>query len=64
MAEIASFLGESEPFEIEKKFLIKYPDIKYLEFMPNCQKVEILQFYLKSNSDEEIRLRQRGDGTD
>ena len=31
VAEISSFLGEPEPFEIERKFLIEYPDIKGLE---------------------------------
>lgn len=58
--EIASFLGEPEPFEIERKFLIEYPDIKWLESLPNCQRVEIIQTYLNSNSDDEVRIRQRG----
>ena len=31
VAEIASFLGEPEPYEIERKYLIEYPDIKWLE---------------------------------
>ena len=26
IAEIASFLGEPEPYEIERKYLIEYPD--------------------------------------
>lgn len=64
VTEIASFLGEPEPFEIEKKFLIKYPDINILESLPNCQKVEILQMYLKSDNEDEVRIRQRGDGKD
>lgn len=58
--EITSFLGEPEPYEIEKKFLIEYPDLKLLDSLPNCEKVEIIQTYLKSNDDEEIRIRQRG----
>ena len=62
VTEIASYLGEPEPFEIERKFLIKLPDLKLLNRMPNCQEVEILQTYLKSDGNEEIRLRQRGDG--
>ena len=62
IAEIASFLGEPEPYEIERKFLIEYPDIKLLESMPNCRKVEIIQTYLKSENDEEVRIRQRGAG--
>ena len=31
IAEISTFLGEPEPFETERKFLIEYPDIKWLE---------------------------------
>lgn len=58
--EISLFLGEPEPLEIERKFLIKYPDIKWLEKQTNCQKVEIIQSYLKSYNNEEIRIRQRG----
>ena len=60
IAEISSFLGEPEPFEIERKFLIEYPDIKWLESIPNCQRIEIIQTYLMSNKDEEVRVRQRG----
>ena len=60
LKEIASFLGEPEPLEIERKFLIYYPNIKELEKMPNCTKVDITQTYLKSNDDVERRIRARG----
>lgn len=60
VAEISSFLGEPEPYEIERKYLIEYPDIKWLEGNPACQRIEIIQTYLKSSSDEEVRVRQRG----
>lgn len=60
IAEIAGFLGEPEPFEIERKFLIEYPDMEWLEKNPSCQRVEIIQTYLKAENDEEIRVRQRG----
>ena len=60
IAEISSFLGEPEPYEIERKFLIEYPDIKWLESIPNCKRIEIIQTYLKSDKDEEVRVRQRG----
>ena len=60
ISEISSFLGEPEPFEIERKYLIEYPDIKWLESLPNCQRIEIIQTYLMSDKDEEIRIRQRG----
>ena len=60
LKEIASFMGVPEPFEIERKFLIYYPNIKELENMPNCTKVDITQTYLKSNNDTERRIRARG----
>ena len=60
IAEIASFLGEPEPYEIERKYLIEYPDIKWLESNPSCQRIEIIQTYLNSAAGEEVRVRQRG----
>ncbi|MCD8110990.1 MAG: AAA family ATPase [Clostridiales bacterium] len=60
ISEIASFLGEPEPFEIERKYLIRYPDISWLESLPNCQRVEIIQTYLNSANGDEVRVRQRG----
>lgn len=58
--EIASFLGEPKPFEIERKFLIEYPDEALLENNPNCKRVDIIQTYLLSADGREIRVRQRG----
>lgn len=60
ISEISSFLGEPEPFEIERKFLIEYPDLAALEKLPNCQRVEIIQTYLIAPEGEETRVRQRG----
>lgn len=60
LKEISNVLGEPEPYEIERKFLIEMPNLEYLESLPNCEKVQIVQTYLKSNEDEEIRIRQRG----
>ncbi len=60
LSEISLFLGEPEPYEIERKFLIKYPSIKSLENDANCTKVEIIQTYLKSEDGVEMRVRQRG----
>ena len=60
VAEISSFLGEPEPFEIERKYLIEYPDIDWLENNPTCQRIEIIQTYLNSEDGDEIRVRQRG----
>ena len=58
--EISYFLGELAPYENERKFLITYPDVAWLESLPNCQKVQIVQYYLRSDPDREIRIRQRG----
>lgn len=60
VTEIASFLGEPEPLEIERKFLISYPDADWLEAHPACRRVEILQTYLKTDDGGELRVRQRG----
>ena len=37
IAEITAFLGEPQPYEIERKFLIEYPDVSALEKLPNCR---------------------------
>ena len=60
ISEIAAFLGEPEPVERERKFLIEYPDVDFLDSIPNCQRTEIIQTYLLSDGDEEVRIRQRG----
>ena len=60
IAEIDAFLGEPEPLEIERKFLIEYPDLNWLNSLPNCKPVEIIQTYLHSDSADEVRVRQRG----
>ena len=58
--EITYFLGELAPYEMERKFLISYPDLAWLDSLPNCQKVPIVQYYLRSEPEQEIRIRQRG----
>ena len=61
VAEIASILGEPEPMETERKFLIRYPDVLRLEDHPYCSKVDMIQTYLKARPDgTEVRVRQRG----
>ena len=62
IAEIAAFLGEPEPLEIERKYLIGYPDIAYLESLPNCRRADIVQVYLKSADGRRRRIRRRADG--
>lgn len=61
IAEITAFLGEPAPMEIERKYLITRPNLHVLEQMPNCERVHIIQTYLKSDDpSEERRIRQRG----
>ena len=62
VSEISSFLGEPEQGEIKKKYLIGYPDVAALEADPNCQRIDIIQTYLKTAGGGEIRIRQRGFG--
>ena len=61
IAEIRLALGEPEPLEIERKFLIAYPDVKWLESLPNCRRVEIVQYYLPAKEGDELRIRKRGE---
>ena len=61
MKEISNVLGEPEPLEIERKFLIEKPNLEFLESLDSCEKVDIVQTYLRSsNPNEEVRVRQRG----
>ena len=60
--EITYFLGELAPYEIERKFLVRYPNIDWLESLPHCERVKIVQHYLRSDSNEEIRIRRRTSG--
>ena len=58
--EICAVLGEPEPHEIERKFLIEMPNTKFLNNLPNCKNINIVQTYLKSQENKETRVRQRG----
>ena len=58
--EIILFLGEPDPIEIERKYLIEYPDLEWLQSNPLCRSVEIVQTYLKAPEGEEYRVRRRG----
>ena len=55
--EIKAFLGEPEPYETERKFLVAYPDLDALAANPFCKKVEIEQTYLSGRGE---RVRRRG----
>lgn len=58
IAQIRDFLGEPAPPEIERKFLIAYPDIPWLESQDGCRRVEIEQAYLPTAGDERLRIRK------
>ena len=60
MREISGVLEEPYTYEIERKFLIEMPNLAYLESLPNCEKVSIVQTYLRSDGRYEKRIRQRG----
>ena len=46
-------------FEIERKFLITYPDVNRLESWPEMTRFEMVQTYLLSPPGDEVRVRQR-----
>lgn len=62
MREIVYFLGDLTPYEIERKYLVEYPDVAWLEGLPHCTRVDIVQTYLRSDPDLEVRVRERGTG--
>lgn len=45
-------------YEIERKFLIEYPEMCVLEGDPSCSRIEILQTYLGTNNGKNVRVRQ------
>ena len=59
--EILAFLGIPEPVEIERKFLIEYPDIEFLNSLELCRKIPITQAYLFTPQEGNFRVRKRGD---
>ena len=46
--------------EIEKKFIIKYPDVEFLKSVKGCTYTEIEQIYLESDDGVSERIRKRG----
>ena len=61
MEEILSLLGEPTPLEVERKFLIKKPDMGVLIDDVGATASDIIQTYLISEQDGvERRIRQRG----
>ena len=46
--------------EIEKKYIIEYPDTDFLKTVPKCSYSEIEQIYLLSDEGVSERIRKRG----
>ena len=64
LKEISHVLGDPLCYEIERKFLIEFPNLAELETKYNANKTQIVQTYLKSSENEEMRIRQRGNDGD
>ena len=62
LTEILALLGIPEPLEIERKFLIEYPDLETLKNLNACRGVEITQAYLNTPDEGMFRIRKRGKG--
>lgn len=58
--EISLFLGEEGPYETQRKFLIKKPDIEILNKLHNCNKVKVIEIYLNEENNNISKLIQRG----
>jgi CYTH domain-containing protein len=51
----------SIPLEIERKFLIRYPDLNYLLSLNSCRRSEIVQTYLLgTDKNSVVRVRKSG----
>ena len=61
LREVLAFLGDPRPVEIERKYLIQYPDAAFLRAVRLCHPVEIAQTYLKSENGIRERIRRRGE---
>lgn len=62
LKEVLAYLGVPKPFEIERKFLIEYPDLNELKNVCIYRKIPITQAYLTTPNDGYFRVRKRGEG--
>ena len=62
LSEVLAVVGIPQPLEIERKFLIVYPDLNFLNNMKLCRKIPISQTYLKTPDEGNFRIRKRGEG--
>lgn len=61
ITEIAYFVCGQTPLLFERRFLVKYPDADMLKNLENCHKIDIVQTYLRYSSEDELRIRKRGE---
>lgn len=64
LAGVKTVIGIPKPLEIERKFLIEYPDIDLLNSIPTCRRVPVSQAYLDTPDEGKFRIRRRGEGKD
>lgn len=64
LQEVLAVLGIPEPLEIERKFLIEYPDLELLNSMKFCRRIPITQAYMNTPEEGLFRVRKRGEGED
>lgn len=64
LSEVKAVIGIPKPLEIERKFLIEYPDIALLDSIPTCRRVPVTQAYLDTPKEGKFRIRRRGEGKD
>ena len=60
--EVCGFVGVPEPLEIERKFLIEYPDLSIIKSLKMSRKSPITQAYLSTTEEGNFRVRKRGVG--
>ncbi len=59
LKEVVAFLGIPKPLEIERKFLIEYPDIEFLNSIKTCRRIPITQAYLTTPEEGYFRIRKK-----
>ena len=62
LEETLEVLGIPEPLEIERKFLIGFPDLDLLNSLKFCRRVPITQAYMDTPEEGLFRVRRRGEG--
>lgn len=62
LSEVLAALGIPEPLEIERKFLMEYPDLDSLSKITACRRIPITQAYLNTPEEGRFRVRKRGEG--